>query len=713
MIVESNQYEKITSNVSITGEFKIRNSAKAFSILSSGLYSNKIKAIIRELSCNAIDSHKAAKTDVPFDVHLPSMLEPYFSVRDFGTGLDHNSVVNIYTTYFESTKTDSNDFIGALGLGSKSPFSYTGNFTVTAIKNGVSRIYSAFINEQGIPSISLMNETKTTEHNGVEVKFAVLNQQDYYQFKKEAAEVFRWFETHPRIIGEYSPIVHKYKEKDIIPGVHIRDTHYQERAIAIMGNIAYPLSSLPNPTTNLGIYESFLNCSLEIHFEIGELDFAASREDLSYIPQTIESIKNKFEKLASKLEVFIKEKCDPIKNDWEKASYLRQTFSDRLLSASVKKYITDTKFELVDISGRCKIFKWYNDALDKKGVKLACFTTYCGKTKTSRLTYDRWDSASNSHKISTDLAVEDKVIFVLNDLKRGAQERARYHYAKLEKSYTVYVVDSTFEDKEKVYKEFLKDIHNPPGVVYASTLEKKEKTATVSTAGILNLSYYQNGNHTDISWKSITTPFPANDKEIRYYVTLKNYDPYTVINGEEVHYDLAGAVHGIVRSKIQSLDKIVIYGVRKNRMNDIKDLRNWINLEVKITEEVNKIDDKVIKKMIAGEVLSSSYGNREYISWDMPKYLTNNSFYYQFCEKYKNFANSDSLSAVLNLCKNRSKNFEIEKIRREITNDFNKLKSRYPLLGYLSCHTAGDVKLPKIADYIKLIDQNPPEKKNV
>ena len=118
------QAEAVLSNVGEIGEFRIRNSAKAFNILSSGLYANKIRAIVRELSCNAVDSHVAAgKQDTPFDIHLPNTLEPWFSIRDYGLGLSHDQVINIYTTYFESTKTDSNEFIGALGLGSKSPFS--------------------------------------------------------------------------------------------------------------------------------------------------------------------------------------------------------------------------------------------------------------------------------------------------------------------------------------------------------------------------------------------------------------------------------------------------------------------------------------------------------------------------------------------------------------------------------------------------------------
>ena len=101
--------EAVLSNVGEIGEFRIRNSAKAFNILSSGLYANKIRAIVRELSCNAVDSHTAAgKQDTPFDVHLPNQLDPTFSIRDYGTGLTHEQVQSIYTTYFESTKTESN-----------------------------------------------------------------------------------------------------------------------------------------------------------------------------------------------------------------------------------------------------------------------------------------------------------------------------------------------------------------------------------------------------------------------------------------------------------------------------------------------------------------------------------------------------------------------------------------------------------------------------
>ena len=158
--------EEVGFRISSTG----KAAAKAFSILSSGLYADKIGAIVRELSCNAYDSHIAAgHPQLPFEIKLPTTFDQTFYVKDFGTGLSHEDVIGMYTTYFESTKSDSNEYIGALGLGSKSPFSYTTAFTVESRFNGTIRVYSAYLDELGMPKIVLNGEAPTNEPNGMTI----------------------------------------------------------------------------------------------------------------------------------------------------------------------------------------------------------------------------------------------------------------------------------------------------------------------------------------------------------------------------------------------------------------------------------------------------------------------------------------------------------------------------------------------------------------
>ena len=62
------------------------NFGVAFDIISSGIYKDKPLAIVRELCSNAQDSHSRAGTTRPFTVHVPTTIEPFWSVRDYGTG---------------------------------------------------------------------------------------------------------------------------------------------------------------------------------------------------------------------------------------------------------------------------------------------------------------------------------------------------------------------------------------------------------------------------------------------------------------------------------------------------------------------------------------------------------------------------------------------------------------------------------------------------
>lgn len=168
--------------------FHIEANAQAFSTLLDKIYSNKIGAVVRETISNAWDSHmQAGKKDVPFDVHMPNLLEPYFSVRDYGVSMSKQDVYDIYTTLFASSKRNTNEAVGAFGLGCKAPFCYVDIFTVTVWFNGVETVYSMFL-DAGVPSIIEVSECLSDEEQGLEVKL-VVRECDFVHFATEIGKM--------------------------------------------------------------------------------------------------------------------------------------------------------------------------------------------------------------------------------------------------------------------------------------------------------------------------------------------------------------------------------------------------------------------------------------------------------------------------------------------------------------------------------------------
>lgn len=703
IINNSPQNQAILSNVGQVGEFRIRNSAKAFNILSSGLYANKIRAIIRELSCNAVDSHVAAgKSDTPFDVHLPNTLEPWFSIRDYGTGLNHEQVTTIYTTYFESTKTDSNDFIGALGLGSKSPFSYSDNFTVTAIKDSKRRVYTAFINEQGVPSIALMHEEDTTEPAGVEVKFSVNDRYDYDKFIKEASQVYTYFKLRPVIHGckNFTIVEPDYKDRDIIKGISTIDSH---RSIAIMGNIAYPIE-VPSTDTTLGTLREMLTCGLVIEFNIGELDFQASREGLSYIPSTISAIKGKLEALNNQLVTHIANEANKLTNYWDRADYLSKRHNEQLWKAACVKYAQDTKFPLC--TGQkynfvTPITLKVEDLRNKYNINIRAFSKDRSSEKCTNLkTESVLDDVTKTYVACWKIYPSKGVHFVVTDTTRGALERAKYHWRnskQAEYTESVIVIEKADKNRTIHVAKFLKDIYNPPRVHYASTLLEKDRAGAGGNwgkASILKLERRERSRRTSaMVWVNAGTASDYDKTKTHYYVEMNHWTPVGLPN-----MDIKDYQECLYRSNIF---KDTIQGVRRNDIGAVKTQTNWVELTQFVKSKLESldmtnvmglvkqaIDFRSLEKYNSDAIDSNSPYRKLCMEFEKVEAVDNNSQYYtERLLKAHNIviANKVDPSAVI-------KNYKTQ---------VEELYERYPLLKSLSY----SVDKKAVVEYINMVDE--------
>ena len=287
----------LTSREVVTSAYRIQENAKMFDILSSRLYTDKILAPIRELLCNAYDAHVAAGIpDRPIEVTITDN----FSVRDFGTGLSVEDMTELYTTYGASNKADSNNFIGCLGLGSKSPFAYTSMFTVISRHKGMVHKFVCSMSDH-VPSIHRFPSEKLSsgESTGLEVSFAL--DRDSRQFR-DKLEWFALYFCAPIKLNTRSEIVVLHRQSVDFGGYGVyfngsTGCYGNNTVQVLMGGVLYaytlPTShSAASPLT----YEQFdvvRNAvrsvradSFIIKAQMGDVDIAASRELCEQRPRT-------------------------------------------------------------------------------------------------------------------------------------------------------------------------------------------------------------------------------------------------------------------------------------------------------------------------------------------------------------------------------------------------------------------------------------------
>lgn len=460
-------------------QFSIEASAKAFMILSDGLYSNKILAVVRELSTNAYDSHvDANKKGVPFEVHLPTRLEPFFHVRDFGTSMTHEQCMTLYTTYFRSTRNDSNDAVGCLGLGSKAPFAYSDQFTVEAFLNGEKRVYAAHRDSNGSPTFCLMDTVPTAEQDGIKVSIPV-NHSDCDRFVREANKTFQFFKVRPKsnielsFDTERSLLKDKNGKWDFTTG---RGDNF-----VIMGQIAYPIEeeSIGDHYDDDDKVANFLwhTSGLRLHLNIGDVDITPSREALSYTAETKKNIRN-----------VIQTVIDDIKESVEDAIKQQSTL-----------YLARKKF--VEIEEQCHSVKQAMESLNKaiqwNGKDI--FDQLVGNkisVENLNLTHihkSGYRSKAETNKDAKYIPFRKETRCIVDDLPRGGMTRVR-HLLKEEagrgyssRGYDVYIYKLKTEliggtDKPFYYDEtqannkLLDKLGDakPENVVFTSDLEKPE-----------------------------------------------------------------------------------------------------------------------------------------------------------------------------------------------------------------------------------------------
>lgn len=283
-----NNVQAVNGNIATTG-FTIEVNESMFQMLTSNVYNDTTLAVMREWSTNACDACLAADKEVKFDVHLPTIEETYFSVRDYGTGLAPEDIVGLFSNLGASTKRNSNLFNGTLGIGRMAGLAVSEAFTVESYFNGTLHSYVISM-QNGVPVTMKLGESATTEPNGLKLSVNV-DMSDIEKYHNRVKRLYQYFDYKPTLNLDIS--VENPKTSHMANDWYIKDTlNYNTRGVnyIVMSQVAYEIP-----------YSSDLNTygfkDLIIKASPGSVTFNPGRESLSLNKSTIEYLNKAFARI--------------------------------------------------------------------------------------------------------------------------------------------------------------------------------------------------------------------------------------------------------------------------------------------------------------------------------------------------------------------------------------------------------------------------------
>lgn len=288
----------------------------------SNIYRDPSLAVLREYSANALDAHLRAGVSDPIQVTLPSDIEPTLTISDRGTGLSEQEILAVYANYGTSTKRDSNDEVGAFGIGAKSAFAISTQFSVIGIKNGERTSALFALNEAGVATVSIVARESTDEPNGVTVAVPVT---DPAAMRRAAKRLFGFWKPGTVVVDGKAP---KYLPASAL---RVTDTLYARFAAPqndsatetpavtiVMGGIPYP-ASVPMLETVARhandqevrrlvtrLTQRWSTLRLMAFAEVGSVDITPSREDLRDTPRTLKMLAQVFAEYLGGVEAAVR-----------------------------------------------------------------------------------------------------------------------------------------------------------------------------------------------------------------------------------------------------------------------------------------------------------------------------------------------------------------------------------------------------------------------
>ena len=646
----------VSNTLPNTTQYSIKASAKAFKILSDGLYSDKLAAPIRELSTNAYDAHVAkGNTNTPFDVHLPSVAEPWFSIRDYGIGMSKQELETTYTTYFDSNKTHSNDFVGCMGLGSKTPFTLSDAFTVTSVKDGKKTTVINYLDED-VPNFSIISEEDTDEASGTEIKFTPTEANTYDKLRESAQRILGYFDVTPNLT------IGSTKEEVKVPTKRLegKDWYYVDSQLAhsdsiiLMGNVAYPFNFCDVSDdfekkygwSNTYEYRRLVS-NLVFRVPIGNLDITASREEIGWTSEGREYMVNFVERVYNEIKDIMNEQLNECETFWDArilfnsmvVGYNEEYYSDidRKGSGSIGhfKWTEKLSWNGIDVSER------YGDVSKNPNLEKMDYRLFwLGSPKRNR--YHGADKVNRRSDVHGIIPFDADVEFFQNDLPTGSVSRIN-HYVR-ENTNKVVLMFNEFTNKERKY---LKLIGYPNKIRVTSELEKPPSNRNTSTTTKDNVIAYEKIN--DYGWNSAGNwsseeEIALNTKDTIYYVPIRNWKVYF----HDSEYCNTCKLDTLL-GKIIEQDDVKIYGIKYAQTKKLVKYKNFKNVFDVISDYIESSFKNKTGSLYQSVMARKFYHFKHEGSYKVVNNLLNNRVFKRVCVLLKESGNTDLVKELMKI----------------------------------------------------------------
>jgi hypothetical protein len=746
---------------------KAENMGLLMILLRDNLYSNKSLAPIREYSTNARDAHIEAKIpNRPIEVTLPSTLDPTLRIRDFGAGLDYNELKDTYFIYLESTKRNTNDTNGVLGLGSKSAFAYGDIFIVTSIKNGRKLIVTC--PSTGKPSIDFNGPT--TEESGVEIAIPIL-MGDVNTFVSEALNFYKYWDVKPILKNVSKEVVDTYFRPLVVSPIFFEENSWEIRPAgggygesrAIMSNVPYPVDwriveqNLPTEISSQvgGIFEFVQSNIVTLRFDNGDLEFTPNREALQYNEFTLKAIGKKLISIYNTILTLITNRISGAQNIWEAMCIYNQVFHSDLLTKGEQfggnlhriQSLLSGKLKWKDqvISGGKfeNLNKWdKNNGYDPNGGWRGSYLNYLFQTYVK--TPDGIKLLRTHRRRNNSIIADPKAVIVIQDIQKSYKgAAARYIFDVLHKDATkVYLLDLSIDAVKTSFFKSYPILESVPAL-YTSKIEDDIKKHTSSLKG-------PRGAGSPSSVSTDRTPqfarfveikdrrsspgghvgsafFSQSDTNIKgiedggVYVVIDNKE--RIIHNNQTHESnqIIQAFYDLCKLSGRTVDKV--YGIRESTTKTkwfVESVNEglWMNMWDVIKEDSECIDSEELSKL---EGFYNSVGQYtiKYIGINACKKLLpliedTDTNMYRYCQEVSTIEDKKYLRFIVNTLR-------LNDIVKENGINFSKLGksliSEYPMIFHMNewnnignndpndtYHSLHDSLVKMIAGYINMVD---------